>query len=451
MLRVVDLASRRSGVVFAVLAAVCSAFVLWLGFGLTFFSDEWAFIDKRSLLDPSTWWAPHNEHWSALPILIYGALLQIVGLRTYVPYLAVVYALHVVACAGVFILVRRRSGPLAGLAAALIGLLLGAGFENLFWGFQLGFVGSTAAGVWALAILDAPPSPARRAGVAVLLTASLASSGIGLTFVAVAGTALLLRPAWRGSWGLMAIPVAAYAAWFVLVGYTGVGVDRQPLTLETLGAVPEFVAGGFANGVGSVLGIGSDLGVVVAAGVAFVAAGLAFRRHSYRPVAAAACAVGLTLQYTLIAAARAGVTATQVDYSRYTYVGALLTLIAFADIAGPVRLPARRLRRLVAIGGLLAILELGLFWNVRLLIAGRDLFAARAMTTRSLVFVALDPVYANRVARDRSLVLVPAPATLRALIDRCGSPLSDVLVPGAVPPITAEAIQDALRRAAAVR
>ena len=451
MRRLVDLATRRSGVIFGAMVAACSAFVLWLGFGLTFFSDEWAFIEHRSLLDPSTWWAPHNEHWSTLPILVYGVLLQVVGLRTYVPYLAVVYALHVVACAGVFVLVRRRSGPIAGLGAALIGLLLGAGFENLFWGFQLGFVGSTAAGIWAFAIIDRSPTTERRAGLAALITASLASSGIGLTFLAAAGAALLLRPAWRGSWRWLALPIVAYAAWFILIGHTGVGIDRQPLTFDTLVAIPGFVAGGYANAVGAILGIGPDLGFYAAGLAAVVVVSLAFRRRLGSPVLGVACVIGLAVQYALIAAARAGVTVDQVDYSRYTYVGALLTLIALADVVGPTRLPAAPLRRILAIGALLAVLELGLFWNVRLLLEGRDLFAARAMTTRALVQVALDPSYADRVAPDRSLVLIPAPVVLQAIVDRYGSPLTDVLVPGAVPPIIPQAINDALRRAAAVR
>ena len=450
MPRLVTLATRRSSLVFGALAVASTTFVLWLGLGLTFFSDEWAFIETRSILDPTTWWAPHNEHWSTLPILVYGALLQIVGLRTYVPYLAALYALHVLACAGVFLLVRRRSGPIAGLAAALIGLLLGAGFENLFWGFQIGFVGSTAAGLWALAILDRPPTSARRAGLAVLVTAALASSGIGLTFVAAVGVAILLLPSWRSSWGLLGIPLAAYAVWFVLIGHTGVGGLRQPMTLETLAAIPGFVAGGFANAAGAVFGVGPELGLVAAV-LALALAGVGFHRRSSRPVLAVACAVGLAFQYTLIAAARAGVTDSQVDYSRYTYVGALLALIALADMVGPVRLPAARVRRLVAIGALLAILELGLVWNVRLLIAGRDLFASRAMTTRALVLVALDPAYFDRVARDRSLALVPAPAALQTIVDRYGSPLTDALAPGAAPPITPEAIADALRRAAVVR
>jgi hypothetical protein len=157
------------------------------------------------------------------------------------------------------------------------------------------------------------------------------------------------------------------------------------------------------------------------------------------------------LQYAFIAAARAGVTDTQVNYSRYTYVGALLALIALADVAGAIRLPTAPVRRRVFVGALAATLELSLLWNLHLLLAGRDLFAARAMTTRALVMVALDPAFGDRVAHDRSLVLVPAPATLHAIVNRYGSPLTDVLVPGSVPTITAAAIQDALRRAAAVR
>ena len=87
---------RAPDVVFAGAAAASVPVLLWFGRGLTFFSDEWAFIAERSLADPSTWWAPHNEHWSTIPILVYRALVETVGLRTYVPYLALVILLNVV-------------------------------------------------------------------------------------------------------------------------------------------------------------------------------------------------------------------------------------------------------------------------------------------------------------------------------------------------------------------
>jgi len=451
MRRIVDLAMRRSTSFFGVLALAASFIVIGLGLGLTFFADEWAFVERRSLLDPGTWWAPHNEHWSTLPVVVYGVIVEIVGLRSYVPFLVVLYGLHVVGCAALFVLVRRRAGPLAALGAASLGLLLGSGFENLFWGFQLGFVGSTAAGLWAIVVLDEPPSRARRAAVCMLLLAGLATSGIGLTFLLVAGILVLVRRDWRGSWLVLGIPAAAYLIWFQLVGSPGIGVHRLPLNLETAIAIPSFVAGGFANAAGAVLGVGPQLGAIAAWGVLILAISMNLRRRDPRPQVAIACAFGIAFQYTLIAAARAGVTEGRVDYTRYTYVGALLMLVAVADLARGVGLPQARLRRLVVAGVLVALLELGLVWNVRLLVEGRALFAERAMTTRALVTVALDPAYASQVADDRSLVLVPSPQSLRAIVDRYGSPLADALAPWAVPPVTPDDISDALRRAAAVR
>src|ERR1700675_1991519 len=95
---------------FVLAAAVAGPILLWLGAGLTFFSDEWAFIEKRSLGDPSTWFPPHNEHWSTVPVLFYRALVETVGLGSYTPYLALLIALHVLVAGLVFVLVRRSCG-----------------------------------------------------------------------------------------------------------------------------------------------------------------------------------------------------------------------------------------------------------------------------------------------------------------------------------------------------
>ncbi len=59
--------------------------IVALGLGMTFFSDEWAFIESRSLGDPSTWLPPHNEHWSTLPIIVYRVVVETVGIGSYVP------------------------------------------------------------------------------------------------------------------------------------------------------------------------------------------------------------------------------------------------------------------------------------------------------------------------------------------------------------------------------
>jgi hypothetical protein len=167
--------------------------LLWLGRGMTFFSDEWAFIESRSLGDPSTWLPPHNEHWATLPILVYRLLVETIGIGSYVPYLAVVIALHGLVVALVFVIVFRQSGPLVALGAAIVLVLFGSGFENLYWGFQIGFVGATAAGLAAFLALD--EGDARRRGpllLAALLTVGLATQGVALAFLVAIGVEAVL-------------------------------------------------------------------------------------------------------------------------------------------------------------------------------------------------------------------------------------------------------------------
>jgi hypothetical protein len=126
--------------------------------------------------------------------LIYAALLSTFGLRTYVPYMLVLMALHAASAFLLFELVRRRAGDLVGIACAAMLLVLGAGWENLLWAFQIAFVGSVACGLGMLLALDGPPARRRLAVAAVLLAASLMFSGIGLFFGVVAAVRLMLDP-----------------------------------------------------------------------------------------------------------------------------------------------------------------------------------------------------------------------------------------------------------------
>src|SRR5260370_28405051 len=57
--------------------------------------------------------------------------------------------------------VSRRAGELIGIGAAVLLLVMGAGWENLLWAFQIGFVGSVACGLGSLLLLyqGGPPLP----------------------------------------------------------------------------------------------------------------------------------------------------------------------------------------------------------------------------------------------------------------------------------------------------
>ena len=61
--------------------------LIGLGLGLTFFADEWTIIADRTITAQDLV-RPFNEHWLAVTILVYRTLLGLVGIGSYVPYLA---------------------------------------------------------------------------------------------------------------------------------------------------------------------------------------------------------------------------------------------------------------------------------------------------------------------------------------------------------------------------
>src|SRR5258706_6677455 len=140
---------------FVIAAAVAGcAVILWLSRTFNFYFDEWTLI----LPSDTAWTAylqPHNEHPAILLKLIYAVLLATVGMRSYLPYMAILLALHATTAVLLFEVVRRRAGDVIAIAAALLLLVLGAGWENLLWAFQIGFVGSMACGLGALLAIGA--------------------------------------------------------------------------------------------------------------------------------------------------------------------------------------------------------------------------------------------------------------------------------------------------------
>ena len=51
-------------------------------------------------------------------------------------------------------LIRRRGGWIVATFVCIPLLFLGSGSENLFWAFQMAFVGSVAFGLWGLVALE---------------------------------------------------------------------------------------------------------------------------------------------------------------------------------------------------------------------------------------------------------------------------------------------------------
>jgi hypothetical protein len=90
-------AERAAAVVFAFAVLVAGVLYVRIGARNWFFLDEWDFLADRSLTSVRDLLEPHNEHWSTLPIIAYRIQFKLFGLRSYVPYVVPVVALHLAA------------------------------------------------------------------------------------------------------------------------------------------------------------------------------------------------------------------------------------------------------------------------------------------------------------------------------------------------------------------
>ena len=307
--------------------------VLYLGRSLTFWHDEW-----RSITFDGGWsdfLRPVNEHWSTFPLLAYRATFHIVGLDSYLPYLAQVIVLHAIAVAGAYVLVRRRIGRMAATLFAIPLLLLGSGAENLFWAFQTGFVGSVAFGVWGLVAIEQrgkwPPIAA-----SALLLASLMSSGIGLVFVVAASVRTLLDPPIRRRALAVVPPLAAYLVWYAWAGHAPVD---DPGHIAPPFEIGRFVARGVAHSTAAVTGINDLPWGETFAGVGFlvalIALGWAAIVHRPRPLATASVLAIVSL-YVLAGSVRAQLDFDYALISRYVYIAGFLLALALADALEPL-------------------------------------------------------------------------------------------------------------------
>src|ERR1700730_5991501 len=212
----------------AAMAVVTAAAILWLSRAFSFYFDEWTFILTAPDWTWTTFLQPHNEHPVMLTRLIYWALLSTAGMRSYLPYMLVLLVLHGASAFLLFELVRRRAGDLVGLACAALLLVIGAGWENLLWAFQSAFVGSVACGLGMLLALEDPSSRRKLLAAALLLTASLMFSGIGLFFGVAAAVRLGLVPARRRELLWFAPVVGAFAIWYLVFGRSGAPPNPAP-------------------------------------------------------------------------------------------------------------------------------------------------------------------------------------------------------------------------------
>jgi hypothetical protein len=321
----------RARLIVAAMAVVAAAAILWLTRGFTFFYDEWSFI-----LDAPDWnWLsylqPHNEHPSILFKLVYAALLNTVGLRSYVPYMTLLVALHAIDAVLLFEVVRRRAGDLVGIGLAAILLVLGAGAEDILWAFQLAWLASIASGLGALVILQGPPTSTRHAAAVALLAASIMFSGIGLTFAVIAAVQMAASPERRRGLIWFVPLAAAFGVWNITVGHVNATPTDPPASAANLFRLPAYLVWGLAGSVAGTIGV-TGVWAFPVLGVATAAVGLTWWRH-HPDATALAVLVGVLSFYVMTGLTRAQLGNWQAMTGRYVHVGAVLWLILLADVA----------------------------------------------------------------------------------------------------------------------
>jgi hypothetical protein len=293
--------------------------------------------------------------------------------------------------------------------------------------------------------------------VALLLLAALTCSSTGAVMCVAVGVEWVVDPRWRRYLPALLLPAGASLAWLLAFGRAALGQRRDPLSLDAIRDVPAFVADGVGNALTSITGLPAVIALVAVALVATAALAGAQRaggdgeaadldQAGIRPARVIGLFVAIATLYALSGLVRAQTLVGAADYPRYTYLAGIMALVLVGSLIGRVTLPAAGARRTAAIGLLGGWIAAALILNLTLLLYGRALFLDRADMTRALTIVALDPDAPAGVDRDRSLVLIPSPASMARIAAAYGDPRTDSIVPWAVRPVPPDVLAEARRR-----
>jgi hypothetical protein len=331
-----------------------------------FFLDEWDFLADRTGGNLGDLLRAHNEHWVALPVLVYRALWWLFGLRTYRPYQLVIVLLHLSAALLVWVVMRRIGvRPWTATVVASILVFFGSGYQNIVLPFQMTLVGSLVFGLLHL-LLAGHEGPIDRRDYLGLAAgcAALMCSGVGVAMVIAVGVAVLISRGWRLAL-LHTMPLAAvYLAWYVALGndgYTGyrAGVGNvarfvRLMITSTFSAMGHWRYGGVALAALLVVGL--------------VVAWRPLSRQEFRKQSAAPLGllVGAIALLGITGFGRAGL-ATFHEKSRYLHLVTAMVLPALAVAADAVM---RRWRTLAPV--VVVVLLIGIPGNVNVLVDYMD-------------------------------------------------------------------------------
>ena len=284
-----------------------------------------------------------------MPLLSYRLLFEFVGLRSYVPYLAVTVALHLVTAA-LLRLTMRRIGVypwIATLAASLF-LFFGAGAENILWAFQMSFLGSLVFGLVHLLLAD-HDGPVHHRDLVGLLAgwAALMCSGVGVTMAIVVGIATLMRRGRRAA-ALHTVPLAViFGTWWIVC--RDWGTYRLGEGSSSLTQITTFVGTGIGatfGAIGQLPGVAWLLAAILAGGIVLAWSQTSPEQRAQRFALPTGLVSGMLAFLVIAGVGRAHEGDAHARQGRYLYIAAALLLPV---LALAVDVLARRRRILISI------------------------------------------------------------------------------------------------------
>jgi hypothetical protein len=417
---------------YALVAAFAIAMWLVLGSGATFRVDDWDLIANRSLGDPGSLVRPYNEQFILVPAVLFRATFDVVGMHSYLPYLAVLLALHGLIAWELGRFVGGLAGPAAAVAAGAVFLFLGSGHENLDSAFQLGAVIATGAGLVGLA---QTARGSRLPLAAVALTVAIASHAIGGAFLAACLVVALGRRTAGGAW--LGLPLVAGVVWLVAIDLPTFAGRAEPLA-DAIAAAPVFVLAGPFAAAGALVGLGLAGGAIVVVGLMAFAVRRGGRPHE--PWIVAGALTGIGVEYGLVAVSRAAFGVDATTWSRYVYASVPLLIVAIAAWAGPWVETVSAVRRPRLNAALATVVVIAILGNVRAYIGTMSVTRDSSELVRAAVVIASEFPGADRLRSDP---VIPGPDELRRLVAAFGSPARDDLAPWVVPAISEHAVLQA--------
>jgi len=422
---------RLAPLLLGVAMVAAALLLLWESRGVTFFVDEWSFgYIGRTGWGLGELLEAQNGHLMAFPVVATKLSLELFGAGTTLPLRLLSIGLHLTNELLLYLLLREPLGRLAALAPAILLLFLGSAADLLIGSHGMPMLIACATGLGSWPALRRA-SAGGDAVAALLLCVGLASNGLALLFAAGAVALLALSGApWRRYWAV-ALPVAAYFAWWLVKG----GEGESDFVLANLAALPAFAFNSLGAELGALSGLFTDPGVrdqmsfdsapgLALAGALLVGLG-ALWASGWRPPRAALPALVALLALWVTTGAVAS-PARQPESARYLYPGVILLFLLAAWLLADS--PWRRRGVLV----LVAVCALGFLPNLRELHYGGAFFREQSDQDRAVLAAAdsLGPEVPGDLVLeldgDPGLVGVPDLNfdldTYRAARERHGSP-----------------------------